>query len=281
MNQGLKEKRKTWQGLDSFHLVKLSDAGNILNNFVNITPPDDTSTTEVLQPLLPQTVENASPDPTFTNTETPMLKSTENQQNANLLQETPVLKSTQNQQNVNVLQESSQTPLKAEFLPLKCFIRDELNDIRETIETASQKFDQIFYREYTKNLWNEISSKNTIISLMNEAQNTQVLLDDQPFTVSRKEAKEKELRKPSYENIISPNRFELLSCDKNENENLDHREKYKPFNQIDSKVTQPTVSEKSLLDLLDTGKKILERNFIFVLNECFLEMNTHHPPVGF
>ena len=35
------------------------------------------------------------------------------------------------------------------------------------------------------------------------------------------------------------------------------------------------------LHLLDTGKKILERNFIFVLNECFLEMYTHHPPVRF
>ena len=35
------------------------------------------------------------------------------------------------------------------------------------------------------------------------------------------------------------------------------------------------------LHLLDTGKKILERNFIFVLNECFLEMHTHHSPVRF
>ena len=35
------------------------------------------------------------------------------------------------------------------------------------------------------------------------------------------------------------------------------------------------------LHLLDSGKKILERNFIFVLNECFLEMHTHHPPVSF
>ena len=35
------------------------------------------------------------------------------------------------------------------------------------------------------------------------------------------------------------------------------------------------------LHLLDTGKKILERNFIFVLNECFTEMCTHHPPVRF
>ena len=35
------------------------------------------------------------------------------------------------------------------------------------------------------------------------------------------------------------------------------------------------------LHLLETGKNILERNFIFVLNECFLEMNTYHPPVRF
>ena len=77
----------------------MSDAGNILNNFVDITPPFDTSTTDVLQPLHPEAVENKSPDSSFTNTETPMLKSTENQQNANHLQETPVLKSTQNQQN--------------------------------------------------------------------------------------------------------------------------------------------------------------------------------------
>ena len=82
-----------------------------------------------------------------------------------------------------------------------------------------------------------------------KAQNTQVFLDNQPFTLPRKEAKAKELRKPSYENLISPNRFELLlSCDKNENENLDHREKSKAFHQIDFKVTQPSVSEKSSLN---------------------------------
>ena len=63
-----------------------------------------------------------------------------------------MLKSTQDQQNVNFSQESSETLLKAEFLALKCFIKDELNDIRETIENVSQKFDQIFYREYSKNL---------------------------------------------------------------------------------------------------------------------------------
>ena len=35
------------------------------------------------------------------------------------------------------------------------------------------------------------------------------------------------------------------------------------------------------LHLLETGKNILERNFVFVLNECFLEMNKYHPPVRF
>ena len=81
----------------------MSDEGNILNNFVDITSPFDTSTTDVLQPLYPEAVVNASPDPVFTNAETPMLISTENWQNANYLQETPALKSTQNQQNVNFL----------------------------------------------------------------------------------------------------------------------------------------------------------------------------------
>ena len=122
-----------------------------------------------------------------------------------------MLKTTQHQQDVNFSQESSQTPLKAKFLALKCFIKEGLNDICETIEKVSQKFDQIFYRECTKNLWDEIASKNTIISLVtenlnnlsrsrtrsqsetcyqpqkhNKAQNTYVLLDDQPFTVCRK-----------------------------------------------------------------------------------------------
>ena len=45
-----------------------------------------------------------------------------------------MLKSTQNQQNVNFLQEYSQTLLDAEFIALKCYIKDELNDIRKTIE---------------------------------------------------------------------------------------------------------------------------------------------------
>ena len=56
INQNLIENKKTRQGLDSLHLVKSSDEGNILNNFVDITPPFDTSTTEVLQPLHPEAV---------------------------------------------------------------------------------------------------------------------------------------------------------------------------------------------------------------------------------
>ena len=135
-----------------------------------------------MQPLHPEAVENASPGPDFTNTETPIPKSTENRQNANHLQETPVLKSTLNQQNVNFLQESSQTLLDAEFIALKCYIKGELNDIRETIEKVSQKFDQIFYREYTKNLWDEIASKNTIISLLTENINNLSRLHSQTET---------------------------------------------------------------------------------------------------
>ena len=78
MNQNLIENKKTRQGLDSFHLVKLWYTANTLNNFVNITPPVETSTTEILQPLHPQAVENSSPDPTITNTKTPVLKFTQN-----------------------------------------------------------------------------------------------------------------------------------------------------------------------------------------------------------
>ena len=65
INQNLIENKKTRQGLDSLHLVELSDEGNILNNFVDITPSFDTSTTEVLQLLHPEAVENASPDPFY------------------------------------------------------------------------------------------------------------------------------------------------------------------------------------------------------------------------
>ena len=107
MNQNLIENKKTRQGLDSFHLVKLSDTEYILYNFVNISPPLDTSTTEVLQPLHPQAVENALPDPAFTNTETPMLKSNGNQQNANLLRETPMLKIYSKSTKCKLLHESS------------------------------------------------------------------------------------------------------------------------------------------------------------------------------
>ena len=59
MNQNLIENKKIRKGLDSFHLVKFSDKGNILNNFVNITPPVETNPTEILQPLHPQAVENS------------------------------------------------------------------------------------------------------------------------------------------------------------------------------------------------------------------------------
>ena len=85
----------------------------------------------------------------------------------------------------------------------------------------------------------------------NKAQHTQVLLDDQPFTVSRKVAKEKELCKHSFENAISRNRFDLLGCNKNENENLDHREEYKPSNQKGFKETQPILPEKNSLNSND------------------------------
>ena len=54
MNQNLIENKKNRQGLDFFHLVKLSDTGNIFNNFVNITPLVETNTTEVLQPYIPK-----------------------------------------------------------------------------------------------------------------------------------------------------------------------------------------------------------------------------------
>ena len=205
-----------------------------------------------------------------------------------------MLKSTQNEQNANLLQESSLTPLTAEFLVLKIYTKHELNNILENIEKVFRKFDQIFYREYTKNLWDEIASKNTIISLLteninnlrhshsqletrykpqehNEAQNTKVLLDDQSFTVPRKVAKEKELRKPSYENVISPNRFEQLSSDKNENEYLAHTEKYQPFNHIDFKVTEPTIQEKISLNSNDGS--IVKNLYVDNLNKNVTEQD--------
>ena len=58
MNQNIIENKKTRQGLNYFHLVKLSDTGNILTNFVTIILPVETSTTKILQPLHPQAVEN-------------------------------------------------------------------------------------------------------------------------------------------------------------------------------------------------------------------------------
>ena len=36
------------------------------------------------------------------------------------------------------------------------------------LKTIDQKFDQMFYRKYTKNLWDRIASKNTVISLLSE-----------------------------------------------------------------------------------------------------------------
>ena len=80
MNQNLIENKKTRQGLDSFHLVKLLYTANTLNNFVNITPPVETSATEILQPVHPLAVENSLSDPTITITETPVIKSIQNQQ---------------------------------------------------------------------------------------------------------------------------------------------------------------------------------------------------------
>ena len=97
------------------------------------------------------------------------------------------------------------------------------------------------------------------------------MLDDQPFTVPRKVAKRKELWKAFYENVISLNRFELLSCDKNENETLDHPEKYKPFNQRHFKVTQPTVREKSSLNSNDGS--IVKTLYVGNLNKNVTEQD--------
>ena len=97
------------------------------------------------------------------------------------------------------------------------------------------------------------------------------MLDDQWFAVPRKVAKEKELRKPSYENVISPNRFEPLICDKNKNENLHHQEKYKLFNQIDFKVAEPTVPKK--LSLNSNDGSIVKTLFIGNLNNNLAEQD--------
>ena len=53
------------------------------------------------------------------------------------------------------------------------------------------------------------------------------------------------------------------------------------FIYIDNKNIKGDCLYQDRLHLLDTGKKSLERNFIFILNECFLEMCAHKPPVRF
>ena len=50
------------------------------------------------------------------------------------------------------------------------------------------------------------------------------------------------------------------------------------FVYIDNKNIKGDCLYQGDLHWLGTSKKILERNFIFVLNECFLEMNTQHSP---
>ena len=52
--------------------VKPFSLPSYILNVRSLIPPLDTSTTDDLPPLHPQAVENASPDPTFTNTDTPM-----------------------------------------------------------------------------------------------------------------------------------------------------------------------------------------------------------------
>ena len=53
------------------------------------------------------------------------------------------------------------------------------------------------------------------------------------------------------------------------------------FAYIDNRNTKGDRLYQDGLHLLDTGKKILERNFVFVLNEYFLGMHTHHPRLSF
>ena len=53
------------------------------------------------------------------------------------------------------------------------------------------------------------------------------------------------------------------------------------FVYIDNRNIKDDCLYQEGLHLLGTGKKILDCNFIFVLNEWFLEMNTHHLPVRF
>ena len=96
------------------------------------------------------------------------------------------------------------------------------------------------------------------------------MLEDQPFTLFKKAAKEKELRKPSFKNLILHNRSKLLSCDKNENENLDHREKSKAFNQIDFKVTLPSVLAKRSLN---SNASIVKTLYVGNLNKNVTEQD--------
>ena len=53
------------------------------------------------------------------------------------------------------------------------------------------------------------------------------------------------------------------------------------FVYIDNRNIKGDCLYQAGLHLLDTGNKILECNFIFVLNECYLEINTHYPPKRF
>ena len=53
------------------------------------------------------------------------------------------------------------------------------------------------------------------------------------------------------------------------------------FVYIDNRNIKDDCLYQEGLHLLGTGNKILDCNFIFVLNEWFLEINTHHLPVRF
>ena len=54
MNQNFIENMIARQGLDSFHLVKLSDTGNVLNNLVNITPLLKPALRKFCNPYIPK-----------------------------------------------------------------------------------------------------------------------------------------------------------------------------------------------------------------------------------
>lgn len=64
--------------------------------------------------------------------------------------------------NANIYKSPPKLHKKLSFFSLKCLTNDELNDICEAIEKLPEKFDQIFYREYTNNLRVETASNNTI-----------------------------------------------------------------------------------------------------------------------